>query len=97
VDGIHIRVFQQLVEIVVASLHAERVADGIQLFAGALADGVHIGVRMPLIDGDKLRAKAQPDDGHVDLPFAHASKIAVTSGGLQKLLMGEEQMVSAMG
>jgi hypothetical protein len=32
----------------------ERVADGLQLLRVALADGVHVGVRMALVDGDEL-------------------------------------------
>jgi len=79
VNGLNLRVLQQLVEIVVASLHSEGIPDGVELFAGALADGVHVGVGMPLVNGDKLRAKAQPDYGDVDLALTHASLIRVTA------------------
>ena len=81
VDGVDVRVLEQLVEIVVPVLHAKRVADRIQFCAGALADGVHVGARMPLVDGNKLGAEAQPDYGDVNFSLAHALRIDVTSDG----------------
>jgi hypothetical protein len=80
-DGVDIRVFEQPVDVVVSFCHAKSVADGIQLFAGALADGVHVGVGMALVDGDEFGAKAQPDNGDVNFSLAHALRIAVTSDG----------------
>jgi hypothetical protein len=35
-------------------------------FAVALADRVHVGVRMALVDGDELGSEAEADDGDVD-------------------------------
>ena len=35
-------------------------------FCVALADGIHVRVRMPLIDGDELRAESEADDGDID-------------------------------
>ena len=83
VDRVDVRVFKQPVEIVVPILDAKRVADRIQFFAGALADGVHVGARMPLVDGNKLRAESQPDYGDVNFSLAHALRIDVTSDGPQ--------------
>ena len=83
VDGVDVRVLEQLVEIVVPVLHAKRVADCIQFFAGALADGIHVGAGMALVDGNKLRAEAQPDYGDVNFSLAHALRIDVTSDGPQ--------------
>ena len=85
VDRVEGRVFKQLVEIVVPVLHAKRVADRVQFFAGALADGVHVGAGVPLVDGNELRAKAQPNNGDVNLSLAHASRVRCRWDRLQKL------------
>ena len=45
---------------------AERVADLVQLLFVPLADGVHVGVGMGLIDRNELRPETQADDRHVD-------------------------------
>ena len=37
----------------------------------ALADGVHVRVRMTLVDGDEFRSESQADDGDVDLVRTH--------------------------
>ena len=50
---------------------AEGVADRVQFRRVALADGVHVGVRMALVDGDEFRAEAEADDGDVDPALAH--------------------------
>jgi len=55
------------------ALDAKRIADDIQLFLRALANGVHVRARMPLINGDKLRSESETDYGNVDLS-THGSR-----------------------
>ena len=66
-DGVDVRVLQQLVVARVARLDAEAVADLVELLLVAPADGVHLGVRMALIDGNELGAEAEADDGDANL------------------------------
>ena len=40
----------------------EGVPDGIQFFGIPLADPVHVGLRMPLVDGDEFRSETEADD-----------------------------------
>ena len=55
----------------VTLLHAERVADFVQAFGVALADGVHVRARMPLIDRNELGAEAQANNGHIEFLVVH--------------------------
>ena len=50
VHGIDFRILDQLFEALVALADAVLVADLIQLLLGALADGVHVGVGMVLVN-----------------------------------------------
>src|SRR5688500_172134 len=70
-DGVNVGIFEEIVEIGVTFLDAERVADVIQLFLRALANGVHVGVGMLLINGDEFGPEPQPNDGDVNLTLAH--------------------------
>jgi hypothetical protein len=49
----------------------ERLADLAELFLVALADGVHVGLRMALVDGNELGAEAEADDGDVVTLLGH--------------------------
>ena len=74
-DGVNVGVFEQLPVVGVAALDLEGVADLVELFWIALADGMQPSLRMALIEWNELGAEAQADDGHVD-PFlvAHAQQ-----------------------
>ncbi len=71
VDGLDVGVPEQLVEVGVAPGDAESVADGIQLLLRSLTDGVQVGLGMTLVDGNKLRPKAETDEGNVNLALTH--------------------------
>ena len=64
---VDVGVGQDLLKVGVAGFHAEGVANVIELLARALADGVHVGVGVLLVDGDELGSKTKADDGDVDL------------------------------
>jgi len=66
VHRIHRRIADQVFKRGVALLHSEGVAHGIQLVLGTLADGVHLGLRMALVDGDELGTESESDDGDVE-------------------------------
>ena len=68
---VHLRIFDELIEIGVALLHTECVANGIQLLFGALANGIHRGVGVALIDGNEFSAESETDDGHLNLSSTH--------------------------
>ena len=54
--------------------NAEVIADLLQLALGALADGVHLGVGMVLVDRDELGPETETDDRHADFfRVCHAS------------------------
>ena len=67
VHGVDLVVLEQLLEMAVADLDAEGVPDRVELAPGPLADRIHVGMRVPLVDGDELGAESQAHDGHVDL------------------------------
>jgi hypothetical protein len=70
VHHIDVGIFEHLVVVGVALLDVEGVADGIELILAALANGVHIGIRVILVDGDELCPEAQAGYGNIDL-FIH--------------------------
>ena len=80
VDRIDIRVLEQVFEAGVTLFDAVLVADLVQLFLGALADGVHVGVGMALVNGDEFRSEPEADDGHIDFFIAH--RFRIYAGGL---------------
>ena len=67
VNGMDVRIREQVLVGSVAFRDAELVADFIQLGLGPLADGIHVRIRMTLIDRDELGAETEADDGDVDL------------------------------
>ena len=71
VNAVNVGVFEKFVEIGVAFVDAERVADGVELGLGALADGIHVGVWMPLINGDEFCAKTQTDNCDINFTLVH--------------------------
>ncbi len=71
VDRIDVWIFEQILEFRVAFPHAEVIADLIQLLLGALADRVHVGIGMPLIERDEFRAEAKSHNGDVYFFLTH--------------------------
>ena len=71
VNSVNFRIFDELLETSVAFFDGKRVANLVQLLLRALADGIHLRVRMTLINRKEFRSKSQPDDGDVDLALAH--------------------------
>src|SRR6185503_3239704 len=71
VDDVDIRVLEQLFEIRVAPLHPEGLADGVQLFRRALANRIHVGIGMALVNGDEFGSESESDDGNVQFPVTH--------------------------
>ena len=67
VDEIDLGIGQHVVVFGVARGDAEGVADLVQLRLVPLADGVHVGMRMGLVDRNELGPEPQTDDRHVDL------------------------------
>src|ERR1044071_6608751 len=86
-DNVHPRVFQQILDIAVPSLHSESVTDRIELFPRALADRIHVGVRVTLVNGDELRSETEADNRHVNLLRTHFSQLmrTVISRNTQRL------------
>ncbi len=79
VDGVDVRVAQQILVARVARRDAEPVAARVELGLVAAADGVHLGVRVPLVDRNELGAEPEPDDGNTNsLVCGHYS-----TGGLR--------------
>src|SRR5437588_2444214 len=66
VHGVYIRILQELVEIGVAHLDAELVAALVEPFFIAAAEGVHLGKRMVLVDGNEFGPKAEANDRNPD-------------------------------
>ena len=62
VDGVDLRIGEQVVVGGVAFFDAELVADFVELRLGPLADGGHVRLRVALVDGDELGSEAEPDD-----------------------------------
>ena len=67
-DRIHLRIAKQSLEIGIALLHAKLVADFVKPRLRALADGVHVGKGMVLIDRNELFAESESHDSHIDFP-----------------------------
>ncbi len=64
VNGVYVGVLEQLVVAGVALGDFVAIADLVHFGLVAAADGVHLGVGMGLVNGDKLGSEAQPDDRH---------------------------------
>jgi len=65
-DGVNLRVFEQLAIIRETFFYPQGVTDSIQFFPRTLADGIQLGMRMPLIDRNKFRTKPQSNDRYPD-------------------------------
>ena len=76
VDGVDLGIGQHVVELRVALGDAERVAQLVELLLAALADGVHLGLRMVLIDGNELGPKTQTHDRHANLLLSRHDHVA---------------------
>ncbi len=73
VDEIDFGVFQDVGVIGVALGDFEVIANLIEFFLVALADGVHVGLGMLLIDGDEFSAETQADNGDVGFAVGHVN------------------------
>src|SRR5690606_13035259 len=76
---VHVRIFEQRIEIRVTRFHAEIVADRIKLLLIALTNGVTIRVGMFLPERNELRTKTEADNG--DVEFLAHSKFALINQG----------------
>ena len=85
VDGIEVRVFEQLAVIGVAFLDAERIADRIELRPVTLADRVQVGLGMPLVEGDEFSSETQTDNRNIDFSFTHGCSGSRVCDVLHKL------------
>ncbi len=84
VDGIELRIGEQRLVAVETPLHAELIAHLLQALLVALADRVHLGVRMPLVDGDELDAESEADQKEL---FAKIGKLEMENDFLKKKLI----------
>jgi len=71
VNEVHVGIGEHVLEAREAFGHAERIADFVKFLVRSLADGVHVGVGVMLINGNKLCPKAQTDDRDVDFLLGH--------------------------
>lgn len=71
VHGIHIGIVQNVLILLVTFLYTERIANRIELLLVTLANGVHVGVRMVLINGNEFSSKSQTNDRNIDFLLAH--------------------------
>src|SRR5262249_15001099 len=76
VDVIDVGIRENVFVAMVALGDAEGITHLIEFTLGALADSVHVGQRVLLVNGDELGAKAQTDDRHVELLVGHACCLA---------------------
>jgi len=71
VDGVDVWIFEQSIEVREPLFHPERIANGVQLLFCALANGVHVRLGMPLVNGNEFGPKSEAYNGHVDLSNIH--------------------------
>src|SRR4029077_1719562 len=88
VDHVHPRIFEQLLEIRISRLNSECIADGIQLFSRPLANCVHVGTWMPLINGNEFRSESEANNGYVDFLHALRSRRAIVRPNSLRLWRG---------
>ena len=72
VNGVNLRIFQQFVIIIISFFNLERIAQFIQILLISLTNGIHISVRVSLINGNKFRSKAKTYNRNVN--FFHKIK-----------------------
>ncbi len=71
VHGIHFRIVQQFIKICISFFYVKSFRYFFQTFPVPLADRIHIGVRMTLIDRNKFCTKPQSYNCYIDLLLAH--------------------------
>ena len=74
VDRVDAWIGEQLIVVGEPFLDAILVTDFIQLRLSALADGHHVGIRVALVDRDKLGTEAETDNRDVDGLVRHGGK-----------------------
>src|SRR5438128_8236371 len=70
---IDVAVLDQLIKAGVAFGHAELIADALEAFRIALADGIHLRIRMLLKNLNEFRPESKPNDSNPDL--AHGGSL----------------------
>src|SRR4029077_11218224 len=95
VDHVHPRIFEQLLEIRISRLNSECIADGIQLFSRPLANCVHVGTWMPLINGNEFRSESEANNGYVDFLHALRSRRAIVRPNSLRLCSGIHPILAA--
>jgi hypothetical protein len=83
VDGINVRVFEQIIELRVAFFDFEGVADLIELGLCTLTDCVHVRIGMALVNGNEFSAEAQTDDGYIYFLIAHGPQLRIKNQELR--------------
>ena len=73
-NRIDLRISQESVVIIIALFDAILISDFIQGRLRPLANSRHIGVRMTLINGDKLGTKSQPDNRDINILVRHEAQ-----------------------
>ena len=68
---IDFRIVDQFLEALIPFRDTVLVADFVQLLLRALADGIHVRVRVVLVDRDEFLAKPQSDNCDIQLVTAH--------------------------
>ena len=74
VDRVYFGIFEEIFEVAVAFFDFEGVADLIELVPRTLADGVHAGVGVPLINGNEFSSKTEANYGDVYFAVTHRSQ-----------------------
>src|SRR5690606_32233565 len=69
--GIHFLVFQKLIIILISLFNTECIPNALQTFRISLANGIHMSMRMPLINRDELSTKSQSDNRYINFVFIH--------------------------
>src|SRR5262249_44385609 len=90
-DGVYFWVLEKLLKVGVPFFHAESIADGIKFFAGALANGIHFGIGMALINGDELGSKSKANNGHVSGTHGSGTNNTFVQGNCQRKMPFPEE------
>jgi hypothetical protein len=69
VNDVDVRVGEHLFIFGVTDVDSVRVADFVEFRLGALADGVHFGIRVTLVNRDEFGAEFEPDDTDTENTF----------------------------
>ena len=68
---IHVAILNQLLETLITLIDPVLPADLVELLLGTLADRVHIGMGMILINRNEFLPKTEPNNGNVDFLLTH--------------------------